>query len=100
MEGRHIISEFDEPTGQPLGPYAQKYVGHCGFLGEIGLNAREWKKKPSAPHISFVSDRDKEAVWTDIGEHFTFDTNNFNINDEELKRRIREWTMKKMATLF
>jgi len=48
----------------------------------ITISAREWKKKPSAPHISFVSDHDKEAVWTDIGEHFTF-----NIG-EELKRRI------------
>jgi len=34
-------------------------------------------------------------TWTDIGRHFTFDTNN-----DELKERIREWTMKKMATLF
>ena len=59
------------------------------------MSAREWKKKPSAPHINFVSDHDKEAVWIDIREHFTFDT-----NDEELKRRIREQTMKKMATLF
>jgi len=61
----------------------------------IPISAREWKKKPSAPHISFVSDHDKEVVWTDIGEHFMFDT-----NDEELKRRIWEWKMKKMTTLF
>jgi len=97
LEGHHVIFEFDEPIGQPLGPHAQKYVGHCGYLVKhsIPISAREWKKKPSAPHISFVFDHDKEAVWTDIGEHFTFDT-----NDEELKRRIREWTMKEVATLF
>jgi len=34
-------------------------------------------------------------MWTDIKHHFTFDT-----NDDELKERIQEWTMKKMATLF
>jgi len=50
---------------------------------KIPMSAQEWKKKPSAPHISFVSDRDKKAVWTDIREYFTFDK-----NDEELKRRI------------
>jgi hypothetical protein len=60
----------------------------------IPISAREWKKKPSAPHISFVSDRDKANMWTDIGLHFRF-----NMNDDELKERIREWTMKNMATL-
>jgi len=34
-------------------------------------------------------------MWTDNEHHLTFDT-----NDDELKERIREWTMKKMATLF
>jgi hypothetical protein len=61
----------------------------------IAISAREWKMKPSAPHISFVSNRDKADMWTDIRHHFTFDT-----NGDELKERIREWTIKKMATLF
>jgi len=97
LGGRLVISEFDEATGQPLGPHAKTYVDHCGYLvrNRIQISAQEWKNKPSAPHNSFVSDRDKADMWTDIGHHFTFDTNN-----DELKERIREWTMKKMATLF
>ena len=96
MEGRLVIFEFDEAIGQPLRSHAKTYVGHCGYLvrDRIPISAREWKKKPSAPHISFVSDRDKANMWTDIGLHFRF-----NMNDDELKERIREWTMKNMATL-
>jgi len=43
----------------------------------------------------FVSDRDKELVWKAVTNVFTFGT-----NDEELKVRIYDWTMKKMAVLF
>ena len=84
-------------TGQPLGPNAKKYVFHCGFLvrDRIPISAREWKERRSAPEISYVSNLDKQLVWDDIQAHFSFDT-----DDEELQRRIREWTMKKMATLF
>jgi len=32
LEGRLVISEFDEATDQPLGPHAKTYVGHCGYL--------------------------------------------------------------------
>jgi len=87
LEGYLVISKFDEATGQPLGQHAKTYVGHCGYLvrDRIPISAQEWKKKPSAPHISFVSDRDKANMWTNIGHHFTFDT-----NDDELKERIRE----------
>ena len=76
LEGRLVISEFDEATDPPLGPHAKTYVGHCGYLvrDRILISAREWKKKPSAPHISFVSDRDKADMWTDIGHHISRST--------------------------
>ena len=97
MEGRFIISEFDEDTGKVLGPNAQKFMNHCGYLvrDRISINAHEWKQKIEAPHISFVFDRDKELVWKDVLQHFTLDT-----QDDALKERVRNWAMKKMATLF
>jgi len=52
-------------------------------------------EKQGALEIIFVSDRDKELVWKAITVVFSFDT-----NDEELKARIYDWTMKKMAVLF
>ena len=97
MEGRYVISEFEIATGRPLGEYANKYVSHGGYLvrNQITISAREWREKRGAPEISFVSDHDKELVWKAVTDVITFDT-----NDKELKVRIYDWTMKKMAVLF
>jgi len=59
----------------------------------------EYGRRSPAPHISFVSDHDKADMWTGIGHHFTFGSE-LKERHDELKERIREWTMKKMATLF
>ena len=75
----------------------EQYVSHCGYLvrDQIPISASEWREKRGAPEISFVSNRDKELVWKAVADVFTFDT-----NDEELKVRIYDWTIKKMAVLF
>jgi hypothetical protein len=52
-------------------------------------------KNKQRPEISYVSDRDNELVWGDVLQHFTLDT-----NDEQLKKRVRDWSMKKMAIQF
>jgi hypothetical protein len=95
MEGRLVITDFDERTGQPRGPHARVFVNHLGYLARdrILINVREWKKNKQRLEISYVSDRDKEIVWGDVLQHFTLDT-----NDEQLKERVRDWSMKKMAT--
>jgi hypothetical protein len=97
LEGRFLISDFEENTGKPLGPHARKFVAHLGYLvmDRIPINAHEWKEKKGAPHISFVSDRDKDLVRRDVLLHFGLDT-----NDEESKKRVRDWSMKNMATRF
>jgi hypothetical protein len=86
LEGRFILSEFEEDTGKVLGPHAQKFVSHYGYLvrDRISINAREWKQKKEGPHISFVSDHDKALVWQDVLQHFMLDT-----EDEALKERVR-----------
>jgi hypothetical protein len=97
MEGRLVITDFDERTGQPRGPHARAFVNHLGYLARdrIPINVREWKKNKQRPEISYVSDRDKELVWGDVLQHFTLDT-----NDEQLKERVWDWSMKKVATQF
>jgi hypothetical protein len=97
MEGRLVITDFDERTGQPRGPHARTFVNHLGYLAQdrIPINVREWKKNKQRLEISYVSDRDKELVWGDVLQYFMLDT-----NDEQLKERVRDWSMKKMATQF
>ena len=64
LEGHYIISEFNIETGEPLGPYARKFVQHCGYLvrDRLPISAREWKQKINEPHVSFVSDLDKNLI--------------------------------------
>jgi len=103
LEGRYIISEFNIETGEPLGPHARKFVQHCGCLvrDRLPISAREWKQKINEPHVSFVSDLDKNLIWDDILQHFTLQADDHDaINDDELKELIRKWAMKKMATQF
>ena len=68
MEGRYIISEFNIETGEPLGPYARKFMQHYRYLvrDRLLISAREWKQKINEPHVSFVSDLDKNLIWDDI----------------------------------
>jgi len=97
LEGRYVIYEFEIATDRPLGEHANKYVSFCGYLvrDQIPISAPEWREKRGAPEISFVFDRDKELVWKAVTDVFIFDT-----NDEELKVRIYDWTMNKMAVLL
>jgi hypothetical protein len=97
MEGRLVISEFEEATGKPLGPHSRAFVNHLGYLvwDRIPISVREWKENKKHPEISYVSIRDKELLWGDVLQHFTLET-----NDEQLKERVRDWSMKKMAPMF
>jgi hypothetical protein len=97
LEGRYILSEFDEGTGQVLGANSKKFVAHCGYLvrDRLPVSAREWRQRKDNPNISFVSDRDKELIWQDILQHFTLDT-----QDEALKEKVKIWAMQKMAKQF
>jgi hypothetical protein len=65
-----------------------KSMHHCGYLvrDQLPISTREWKKKTNAPHISFVSDRDKTLIWN-VLEHFTLQTDGYDdiIDGDELK---------------
>ena len=76
-----------------------KSVHHGGYLvrDRLPISTREWKKKKTnAPHISFVSDRDKTLIWNDVLEHFTLQTDGYDdiIDGDELKERFRGLTFK------
>ena len=43
LEGRYIMSEFDEGTRQVLGANSKQFVAHCGYpvRNRIPISARE-----------------------------------------------------------
>jgi hypothetical protein len=51
MEGRLVITDFDEGTDQPHGPHARAFVNHLGYLARnrILINVCEWKKNKQRP---------------------------------------------------
>jgi hypothetical protein len=46
MEGRLVIMDFDEGTGQPRRPHARAFVNHLGYVAQdrIPINVCERKK--------------------------------------------------------
>jgi hypothetical protein len=73
-------------------------VHHCGALvwDRLSISIHEWKKKKEAPHISFVSNRDKELLWDEVIAHFSLPPH----LDDGTKKLVQSWTLKKMATQF
>jgi len=49
------------------------------------------EKNNNAPHISYVSDKDKELIWQDVLAHFTLQTDDYHedITHERLTERVR-----------
>jgi hypothetical protein len=78
-------------------------VQHYGCLvrDRLPISAHEWKQKINKPHVSFVSNLDKNLIWDDILQYFTLQADDYDaINDDELKELVRNWAMKKTATQF
>lgn len=99
-KGHFSITDVDDQTGEPLQPAknAKKYVHQCGALvrDRLSINIRKWKRRMEAPHISYVSDRDKELLWKEAIEHFGLPP----CLSEQQIQLVRSWTLKKMADLF
>ena len=103
MDGRYILTEFDTASGEVKGPNAHKFVHHCGYLvrDRIPISIREWKKKPSASDVSYVSDVDKNILWKAVTDHFMIRADAYpDVSREELEETVKECTMRKMAQLF
>ena len=90
LEGWYRIDEVDLNTGEPLLPTknAKTFVNHYGLLvrDKLPNSAHEWKMKKDDPRISFVSERDKDLLWDLVTAH--------------LKKLVKSWALKKMATQF
>ena len=98
LEGHYIITEVDPNTGEPFQPKnnAKKFVNHYGVLvrDRVPISIREWKKKKDDPLISFVSEREKDLLWDSVTAHFNLPA------CEDLRKLVKSWALKKMATQF
>ena len=98
LEGHYIITEVDPNTGEPLQPKnnAKKFVNHYGVLvrDKLSISASKWKQKKDDRSISFVSERDSDLLWALVTTYFKLP------GGEDLKKIVKSWALKKMATRF
>ena len=98
MEGWYIIIEVDLNTDEPLllAKNEKKFINHYGVLvrDKLSISIHEWKMKKDDRNISFVSERDKDLLWALVTAHFQLP------RGEDLKKLVKSWTLKKMATQF
>nr|CAE01872.2 OSJNBb0028M18.5 [Oryza sativa Japonica Group] len=96
IEGRHIITEVDE-DGRPSAPAeaAKNFVRHSGWVvrDNVPVSKVYWRRtRARGDNDSFVSESEKEMLWTTMLETFTLPAGTENI--------VKQWTLKKMAEQF
>jgi hypothetical protein len=100
----HYTFEVILPTGEPKLPkkVANTFKKQCGVLvrDHVPISVREWNKRKGVDDSEYVAKRYKESLWNDLMAHF----NLLECEDEDtarqLRAKVKQWTLKKMAKLF
>ena len=90
--------------GQPIEPIRTKeaFAAQCGVLvrEKIPISIHRWlKPKNEDPEVSYVSDMQKDDLWTTLKENFTLQEEE-NPEQPVKEQLIKSHALKKMAELF
>jgi len=96
MEGRTTITSL-HPDGEPKSPKGVKttVVNQCGcYVREnFPISFKLWKKTKSTDNdADIVPETEKQMLWTDVKQHFSF--------SEDKEEIFKDWVMKKMVISF
>ena len=78
------------------------FFAQCGVLvrDKIPISIHQWyKPKDDDPEISYVTDRQKDDLWTSLKENFTLLPEE-DRNKPVIEPRVKACALKKMADLF
>jgi hypothetical protein len=92
------------PTGEPKLPKkaADIFKKQCGVLvrDHVPISVREWNKHKGADNSDYVTKRYKENLWNDLMAHFNLPECENEDAARQLRVKVKQWTLKKMAELF
>ena len=99
-EGRLALTAF-KANGEPEHPkeFCRKFTSQAGVLvrDHVPINIQEWHKPKNAESgASYVNDTMKTFLWDTLLTKFSLPED----MTEGLKKKVKEWTLKKMATQF
>ena len=92
------------PAGQPILPKRTKhaFTYQCGVLvrDSIPITIEQWNKKKDDPSVTFVHDRQKEVLWSDLLKNFILPPEEDPTTPPVIEPKVKAYALKKMAELF
>jgi hypothetical protein len=100
----HYTFEVILPMGEPKLPkkVADTFKKQCGVLvrDHVPISVREWNKRKGADDSDYLAERYKENLWNDLMTHFNLPECENEDAARQLRAKVKQWTLKKMAELF
>jgi hypothetical protein len=100
----HLVIEAVSASGEPMHPKANttKFVNECGVLvrDHIPISTQEWHEAKKVKGACFVTNAEKDDLWTHLSSKFTLPTLATTVEIEALKLKVEKWALKKMAQQF
>jgi hypothetical protein len=97
----HLVIEVVSASGEPTHPKvnATKIVTECGVLvmDHIPISTQEWHEPKMVKGASFVTNGEKDDLWTRLSSKFTLPMLATAELTEALKLKVKKWAIKKMA---
>jgi hypothetical protein len=100
----HVIIEDVPASGEPMHPKgkATQFVTKCEVLvrDHIPISTQEWHDPKKVKGASFVTNAEKDDLWTRLSSKFTLPMLATVEVTEVLKLKVKKWALKKMAQQF
>jgi hypothetical protein len=99
-EGRLVLTAFKD-SGESVDPkeHCRKFTNQAGVLvrDHVPINIQEWHKpKNAGTEASYVNDTLNFFLWDSLLTRCSLSED----MTEGQKKKVKEWTLKKMATQF
>ena len=100
----HLIIQEVGPEGKPLEPKknATSFIHRAGVVvrDNVPISIQEWTKPAKDDGRSYVRDRLKDLCWDKLKRYFTFPQLETKQETDAMMKKVKHFTLKKMAEQF